>query len=63
MDLIIGIVMVVGAVIWLVLLIRSNQKDKDYNYWLLSYDINIVFGLIVFIVLGMLYILRAFDLY
>lgn len=61
-DLIIGIVMMVGSMIWLILLIKSNRKEKNYDYWLLSYDINIVFGLIVFIVLGVLYVLRAFGI-
>jgi len=54
--------MTVGSVIWLTLLIKSNRKEKNYDYWLLSYDINIVFGLIVFIVLGVLYVLRAFGI-
>ena len=61
-DLIIGIVMMVGSAIWLIMLIKSNRKEKTYDYWLLSYDINIVFGLIVFIVLGVLYVLRAFGI-
>ncbi len=61
-DLIIGVAMMVGSVIWLILLIKRNRKEKNYDYWLLSYDINIVFGLIVFIVLRMLYVLRAFGL-
>jgi len=61
-DLIIGIVMMVGSAIWLIMLIKSNRKEKNYDYWLLSYDINIVFGLIVFIVLGVLYVLRAFGI-
>ncbi|NYJ27182.1 nitrogen fixation/metabolism regulation signal transduction histidine kinase [Muricauda sp. ARW1Y1] len=61
-DLIIGVVMIVASVIWLILLIKRNRKEKNYDYWLLSYDINIVFGLIVFIVLGVLYVLRAFGL-
>lgn len=60
-DLIIGIVMIIGAAIWLTLLIKSNRKDKNYDYWLLSYDISIVFGLVVLIVLGMLFVLRAFG--
>ena len=54
--------MTVGSVIWLTLLIKSNRKEKNYDYWLLSYDINIEFGLIVFIVLGVLYVLRAFGI-
>lgn len=61
-DLIIGIVMMVGSAIWLIMHIKSNRKEKNYDYWLLSYDINIVFGLIVFIVLGVLYVLRAFGI-
>ena len=54
--------MTVGSVIWLTLLIKSNRKEKNYDYWLLSYDSNIVFGLIVFIVLGVLYVLGAFGI-
>jgi len=61
-DLIIGIVMMVGSAIWLIMHIKSNRKEKNYDYWLMSYDINIVFGLIVFIVLGVLYVLRAFGI-
>jgi hypothetical protein len=52
----------VESAIWLIMHIKSNRKEKNYDYWLLSYDINIVFGLIVFIVLGVLYVLRAFGI-
>lgn len=61
-DLIIGIVMIIGAAIWLTLLIKSNRKNKNYDYWLLSYDISIVFGLVVLIILGILFVLRAFGI-
>ena len=53
-----GILIVVLSILYLFHTILSAQKDKDYDYWILSFDIKIVFGTLVFLVLGLIMIYR-----
>ena len=61
-NIILGFLLLFGAVVWLILLIRSNLKDKNYNPRLTSYDISIVFGLIVSIVYSLTLIYKGFNI-
>ena len=56
--LIAGILIVVLSILYLIHTIKSAQKDKDYDAMTYSFDVNIVFGILIFLVLGIIMIYR-----
>lgn len=57
-NLLIGILIAGAAFIYIIRVIRDAQKDKDYDYILLSLDINIVVPLLIFFIIGLILIYR-----
>jgi hypothetical protein len=56
--LIVGILITLLSAIYLIYTIKSAINDKDYDYMIYSSDVNIVFGTVVFLVIGMIMIYR-----
>jgi len=56
--LIAGILIVVMSIIYLIYTIKSAQNDKDYDAMTYSFDVNIVLGTVVFLVIGVIMIYR-----
>ncbi|SDY08579.1 hypothetical protein SAMN05444411_1217 [Lutibacter oricola] len=56
--LIAGVLIFVLSTLYLIYTIKSAQKDKDYDSMIYSFDVNIVLGTIVFIVIGLIMIYR-----
>ena len=57
-NLLIGILITGASFIYIIRVIRDAQKDKDYDYILLSLDINIVVPLLIFFIIGLILIYR-----
>jgi len=61
LNLFIGILLIIGTVLYLIYTKKDIEKDKDYNYWIMSYDINIIFGTLVFLVIGIIMVYRELS--
>ncbi|TXN36889.1 hypothetical protein FVB32_00970 [Flagellimonas hymeniacidonis] len=61
LNLLIGILLIVGTILYLIYTKKDIEKDKDYNYWIMSYDINIIFGTLVFLVIGIIMVYRELS--
>lgn len=61
LNLLIGIVLIIGTILYLIYTKKDIDKDKDYNYWIMSYDINIIFGTLVFLVIGIIMVYRELS--
>lgn len=58
LNLLIGISLVVGALLYLMKIFKEIIEDEDYSLWTYSYDINIVVGILIFLVMGIILIYR-----
>ena len=57
-SLIIGILISFLSIIYLIYTIKSAKKDKDYDSMTSSFDVSIVSGTLVFLLLGIVMIYR-----
>lgn len=58
LNLILGVLITTLSILYLLHTIRSAKKDKDYDPMIYSFDVNIVLGTLVFIILGLVLIYR-----
>ena len=61
LNLLIGLLLVIGTIIYLIYTIRGIQKDKEYDSWIFSYDINIIVGTLIFLVIGIILVYRELS--
>lgn len=57
-KLIIGIIITILSIIYFIYTIKSAKKDKDYDWMIYSFDVSIVSGTLVFLLLGIVMIYR-----
>lgn len=56
-----GILLIFGMAIYLIYTIRSARKDKNYDHMTYSYDVNIVVGAAIFLVIGIILVYRELS--
>jgi len=57
-NLILGILITILSILYFLYTIRKAKKDKDYDAMTYSFDVNILLGTLVFILLGLVLIYR-----
>jgi len=58
LNLIAGISIIFLSTMYLIYIIKTGMKDKNYNSFTRSYDIKIVGGIIIFIIGGIILIYK-----
>lgn len=61
LNLLIGVLLILAAIAYLIYTKKEIDEDDIYTCWTLSYDIEIIFGTLVFLVIGNIMGYRALS--
>ena len=62
-KLFLGVLVSILSILYLLHTIKSAINDKDYDAMTSSYDINIIFGIITFLLIGIILIYRELKVF
>lgn len=61
LNLLIGIILTIGAILYFIKILKEIAYDNKYDAISYTYDINIIFGCLVFLIVGIVLIYRELN--
>ena len=61
LNLLIGIILTIGAILYFIKILKEIEYDNKYDAISYTYDINIIFGCLVFLIVGIVLIYRELN--